>query len=292
MVNIPEKRLKKFLCGGSLISDLHVMTAAHCVHPKDGNRKSPENIEVLLGSHNLSNPYESDRKVKKVKEIIIHNDYEPNSNLRYTGDIAVITLYEKVTFTDYILPVCIFDHEENQFDYKNHKSGIITGWGKTLSSRNKFSNVPNEITVPITDDGSCYRHDPRLAGIAWDKSFCAGSEGESTCPGDSGSGFYVKIGNKFYLRGLVSSAINQGGCSGDYLVIFTDVFKYNLLGKFNYNKFKYSFVTHEDKIYQIFFQYSMNRSMNLKHSKCDRFHPLHTFILMITKMILTGNLLE
>lgn len=159
----------------------------------------------------------------RVKHIEITDDYSSTSE-RFTGDLALITLKEKITFTDYIRPICIFESSEKKVFTK----GIVAGWGKTSSSTNQHSDIPYAIVIPIVDDGSCYRNDSRLAQIAWEKSFCAGSPGMSACQGDSGSGFFVKERNQFYLKGVVSSAVDGGACGGNHLVVFTDFFKYGI----------------------------------------------------------------
>lgn len=215
-----------------MITDSHVVTAAHCVHPKDMKIKLPENLIVILGAHNLSDPYEAEKEISKVKSVFIHADYETTTKVhsRFTGDLALITLVKTITFTDYIRPICVvMAHKISE----TNVDGILVGWGQTLSTEN-HSDVPYAITIPIIDDGPCYRNDSRLATIAWDKSFCAGSEGKGACKGDSGSGFYVKREDRFFLKGVVSSAINGGGCSGNHLVIFTDVTKYNISGDYTF----------------------------------------------------------
>lgn len=209
---------------------MHVITAAHCVHVKsetESRKKSPEDILVLLGTHNLSSAIANEENIVEADHITIHSDYSATDK-RFTGDIAMITLMRKVTFTDYIQPICVFDNDQK---YANIDRGVVAGWGKTLNT-NSHSDIPFSIVIPIVENESCYRSEHKLATFAWDKSFCAGSEGTSACQGDSGSGFYVRIGDRFFLKGLVSSAINGGGCTGDHLVIFTDMLKYQLSGQY------------------------------------------------------------
>lgn len=229
-----------------MITDSHVVTAAHCVHPKDMKRKLPENLIVILGAHNLSDPYEAEKEFSKVKKVFIHGDYvvTTKDHSRFTGDLALITLVRTITFNDYIRPICVLKEHEITEEIVD---GILVGWGQTLSTEN-HSEVPYAITIPIVDDGTCYRNDSRLATFAWDKSFCAGSERKGACKGDSGSGFYVKKEDRFYLKGVVSSAINGGGCSENHLVIFTDVTKYKISGDL-----KIAFKTYDHNVLTIHF---------------------------------------
>ncbi|XP_042883453.1 chymotrypsin BI-like [Penaeus japonicus] len=64
----------RFLCGGSVISDWHVVTAAHCVD-------SPRKCKVVLGGHDLKR-WERSRQIIAVGETYVHRDYSKKYILR------------------------------------------------------------------------------------------------------------------------------------------------------------------------------------------------------------------
>lgn len=131
----PSSKKRRFICGGTLISSAHVVTAAHCIHSKNEIRKDHENIFILLGAHKLDDPFEIEKKFVRVQKIEISDDYSRMSE-RFTDDLALITLQEKITFTDYILPICIYESNGK----KVFTNGIDAGWGKTSSSTNQHSD--------------------------------------------------------------------------------------------------------------------------------------------------------
>jgi coagulation factor IX (Christmas factor) len=188
------------------------------VHEKREEYPTETNkLWILLGSNDISKSSEFGRQNVSVEEIIIHENWNPKLT-RYNDDIALIRLSSPVTFDAFIQPICLMTHDQTL------SNGKVAGWGSVDDSGTTAKTAKiAELTIIALSE--CLLRNFLLAIIAWKDSFCAQSEINGVCSGDSGSGFYVDIQNKRYLKGLVSSAI-QRDCSENSIAIYTDISKY------------------------------------------------------------------
>ncbi|KAG8509198.1 Transmembrane protease serine 12, partial [Galemys pyrenaicus] len=184
------------ICGGSIVKERWVLTAAHCI--KDS--RDPLIWRVVIGTNNIDGR-QSHTKKMKVKAIIIH----PNFNLQsYFSDIALFHLKKAVRYNDYIQPICLpFDVFQN---LDQSTKCFISGWGRTKEEGN-ITNMLQVAEVHYISRNIC-NSEKSYAGIIPDTSFCAGDEEGAfdTCRGDSGGPLmcYLPEHKRFFVMGITS----------------------------------------------------------------------------------------
>lgn len=221
---VKSKDKWKHLCGGTLINSDTVVTAAHCFLGKqETSSLKAENVKVLMGVQKMSDQNDRYRREFEVYSILMHGDWDPHE-FRFTHDIALLKLSNAIeTFSAFILPICLKKSKE----IGNIRIGTVAGFG-LHDETGTTSDIPRKVELPITTLNTSIKKQWKLAQAYWDESFTAGSDTAGICSGDSGSGFYVKFEDRYYLRGLVSASVyDEGqGCTHNNFAMYTDVLEY------------------------------------------------------------------
>lgn len=92
------QRQGKLYCSATLITNKHLLTAAHCVDSFDAHE-----IRVFLGGHNITSDYTELRRVRKIRS---HENFDI---FTFNNDIAVVELDKPVKFGPTIQPACLPD---------------------------------------------------------------------------------------------------------------------------------------------------------------------------------------
>uniref|UniRef100_A0A673MVQ8 Suppressor of tumorigenicity 14 protein homolog n=1 Tax=Sinocyclocheilus rhinocerous TaxID=307959 RepID=A0A673MVQ8_9TELE len=183
------------VCGASIISDLWLVTAAHCVQDDVKIKYAQAGTwEAYLGLHRQTEKQKATKRF--LKQIIPHKNYNSHT---YDNDIALMELDSPVTFSATIRPICLPTATDV---FPTGETVTISGWGATREG-GAGAPVLQKANVRIINGTVC---DELMNGQITSRMTCAGvlSGGVDACQGDSGGPMSFLTNDRMFLAGVVS----------------------------------------------------------------------------------------
>ncbi|KAJ1810950.1 hypothetical protein LPJ77_000489 [Coemansia sp. RSA 2523] len=200
----------KSFCGGSIISDTWILTAAHCI-----KQASASDILVFIGQAEYSL---DTSKGTKIAAVTNHPQYD---DATMENDISLIRLQSAIT--DKVSTVSI-----DASSVGDGTKVTALGWGYTGPNSSQASKQLKQGELKTLSREQCGSIDTKFTGNDGARICVAADTGADTCPGDSGGPLVRQVGGKTVLVGITSFGTSGPGqavtanCGGKGMVsIFT-----------------------------------------------------------------------
>jgi len=204
-------------CGGSILDETTILTAAHCV------TEPVLSLFVVVGAHDIDGSFKND-SIYGISNAYIHPNYN-ESELR--SDIAILKLNKPISFSSKVYPVCLPNSSNMSVVYD--KKVVVIGWS-FVSNDTSFRMVLQNAILRVTTNSSICS---ALDDYNPKENYCLIEDTSSLdtdlCYGDSGGPMIYFDGEKWILYGVASFVVewindkNDTACLTDYPSYYTSV---------------------------------------------------------------------
>ncbi|XP_077934859.1 cathepsin G-like isoform X2 [Halichoerus grypus] len=183
-------------CGGFLVRNDFVLTAAHCWG---------RTITVILGAHNIRRK-ERTQQCTKMRRAIRHPGYNPQT---HRNDIMLLKLARPMRRTSAVRPVAL---PRGRARVRPGARCTVAGWG--LLGLNKRTNRLHQVKLTVQSDSRCSN---RFSFYNSQTQICVGN------PRKRKSAFLGDSGGPLVCNGVAQGIVSYGDRRGTPPAVFTKI---------------------------------------------------------------------